>query len=439
MKATGGLFPEIATHQNLAAAVWRAAQGKRRRREVCAWIDDLDQNLAELSAKLRSGAFRFSPYRSFRIRDPKTRVIHAPPFGDRVVHHALIGVTGPVFEKGGFEHSYACRKGKGQHAALEQVRQWLQPDSWFLKMDVVKFYDSIRHDDLLRQLHRRFREKRLLALWECLLGSYETAPGLGLPIGALTSQYLGNFVLDPMDRVIQNTANVRHCRYMDDFLVVGDRASLLRARSAAEIALARIGLAIKHHGVINQARFGAPFLGFTLYPDRSRLNAAGRQRLRRRCRELSRNLRREARPATPAEMDSLRSQFAHAAWSSDRNWRLARCRELESIWERQGLASGQPGRLLEQFSQELPFSDPQQEPSGQSQQESGLPPMLVLRHGGDVPPPDDAFSSALAETAGDKSLGQRPASPDNCDRTVMEKGTPPALAETFADSKHHEK
>ena len=126
MKRAGGLFDRLCDARLIALAAWRAAQGKRHRREVAVFVARLEVESAQMVADLRSGTYTFSSYGQFQIRDPKTRVIHAPAFRDRVLHHAIIAITGPVFEKGALEHSFACRAGKGQHAALRQAGQWLR-------------------------------------------------------------------------------------------------------------------------------------------------------------------------------------------------------------------------------------------------------------------------------------------------------------------------
>ena len=150
---------------------------------------------------------------------------------------------------------------------------------------------------------------------------------------------------------------------------------------------------------------------FDLIPRHENLaNAPGRKRLRRSCRSLEKRLVREDREPSQTESDSLRSQFVHAAGADDVGWRRTLCQDLNEIWERQGLATGQPGRLMEQHGQELPLRHPQQERSRQPQQESGLPALLVLRHGGAVSPPDDAFSSAPSPGDGDKSTVRLPSS-----------------------------
>jgi len=113
MKRIGGLFDRIADARTIAAAAWRASRGKRHREGVRTFLADLDAESARIVATLRNGSFRFDGYQTFKIRDPKSRTIHAPSFRDRVVHHAVIAVAGPVFERGATDRSHACRKGRG--------------------------------------------------------------------------------------------------------------------------------------------------------------------------------------------------------------------------------------------------------------------------------------------------------------------------------------
>lgn len=234
---------------------------------------------------------------------------------------AIIAVAGPVFERGAIGHSYACRRGGGQHAALRQLRDWMRPDDWFLKLDVAKFYDSIDHALLHRELQRRFREERLLSLFDYLLASYETAPGRGLPIGALTSQYLGNFYLDGVDHWVNQSCRIpRYLRYMDDMIMLGTRQELRDVRRRLKAVLVDRGVAIKGEGVLNAGRLGVPFLGFTVYPDRMRLNRLGRRRLRRRTREIELSWL-TGRLADSELQARGRALYAHAQAGDDVAWR----------------------------------------------------------------------------------------------------------------------
>jgi RNA-directed DNA polymerase len=368
MKRIGGLFERITYRENLAAATWKAAQGKRCRPEVVAFLANLDHELNAMRQQINDDSYEFLPYRTFQVRDTKTRTIHAPAFRDRVAHHAIIRVTGPVLESGALVHSYACRRGKGQHAALTQARNWTRRSDWYGKMDVQKFYDNIDHSILKQLLAKRFRERRLLRLFDRLLESYETSPGKGLPIGALTSQYFGNFYLDQFDRQLKATGLARrYLRYMDDVVVWGDPQSLSVIRSTANDVLGKLGLRLKDGGQWNRCERGIPFLGFVVYPDRIRLGRMGRQRLRKKFHKLESSW--EKQQISEAELQArATSLFAHAAFADDLAWRqtvvsFSRCES--STGETPEPRSRDPRRVLEQLGQELPVGVSQQEQARQ--------------------------------------------------------------------------
>ena len=118
MKTYKNLYPRIWAYENLYEAWRNAARGKRKARGVAAFEYALTDRLLELEEELRTQTYRPGSYRHFRITSPKPRRISAAPFRDRVVHHALMQQIGPIFEARFSRDSYACRIGKGTHAAL---------------------------------------------------------------------------------------------------------------------------------------------------------------------------------------------------------------------------------------------------------------------------------------------------------------------------------
>jgi RNA-directed DNA polymerase len=88
LKRVGGLWPQIVSFSNLLGAAEKAAAGKRKRRDVAAFLMNLEGEVLQLQRELSGGGYRPGPYRSFTIQDPKPRLISAAPFRDRVVHHA---------------------------------------------------------------------------------------------------------------------------------------------------------------------------------------------------------------------------------------------------------------------------------------------------------------------------------------------------------------
>jgi hypothetical protein len=364
MKRVGKLFDCIADRETLSLAAHRAAQGQRLRREVSEFLKDFDTHAARIVKELRAETYSFGGYRTFQVQDRKTRTIHAPPFEQRVVHHAIIAVAGPVFEQGAIQHSYACRKGRGQHRALGVARRWTRAGDSYLKLDVRKYYDSIDHGVLLGFLTRRFREQRLLRLFHRLLLSYQVQSGKGLPIGALTSQYLGNFYFDSFDHWVNEDLGHRHyLRYMDDMVFWGPHELLKTVRDESLAQLAGRQLVVKHGGELNTVDTGLPLLGFVVYPDRIRLSAVGRRRLRRKVGGVERRW-------LLGEVDDgqlqqrVTSLWAHAQWGDDVNWRRVVARFSRVEWDAPGPAPGASRRFVEQHCEQVPVCVSEQERSG---------------------------------------------------------------------------
>jgi len=329
-----GAFEELSSFPALIRASRLAARGKRSSPDVAAWLADLETNVLSLSAELRAGAWRPAGYRVFAITDPKPRTICAAPFGERVVHQALISAVEPTFDRGFIEDTYACRKGRGTHAALRRVAGWAATYPWALKMDVRKYFPSIDHSIALELVARRVRCPRILQLFEVILASWvsDEAPRVrfagdgpgsterprGLPIGNLTSQFLANVVLDPVDQRIKCGRGVRpYARYCDDFVVLAhDRDGLRRVRDEIEASLARLRLVphpCKTH-VFPTAQ-GIPWLGFVVTPRGIRLRESGLRGARRRLRAFTFRIRRgDARPERWVEC--VRAWAAHASHAS---------------------------------------------------------------------------------------------------------------------------
>ena len=120
------LYPHIYTFSNLWLAFDKASQGKRSRPTVAKFEYHLERELIELQNELREERYQPGGYRSFTVHDPKRRRISAAPFRDRVAHHALMNIIGPLFERQFIYDTYANRVGKGTHAALDRCTYFMR-------------------------------------------------------------------------------------------------------------------------------------------------------------------------------------------------------------------------------------------------------------------------------------------------------------------------
>ncbi len=282
MKRAGELIERIANADNLRLAFWKASRGKRAKAEVLRFRADLDARLRILREKLFSASVAWGPYRTFKVYDPKERMICVAPFRDRVAQHAIINVVEPHFESYQIHDSYACRRGKGLDGAIARAACFSRRGDWYLKMDVRKYFDSIHHEVLKGLLSRRFKDPVLLALLDGVINSHAASPGRGVPIGNLTSQFFANHYLAILDHHLKETMHChRYVRYMDDFVVWDSQKQRLRqlGNEIAHFLGGALKLEMKPV-CLNACSRGMTFLGYRVYPGRVRLAARSRTRFR---------------------------------------------------------------------------------------------------------------------------------------------------------------
>lgn len=145
-------WEEVTSFTNLCRAAKRAARCKRRVAGAARFLERLEPQALALQRELVGDTWRPGRAVTFVIRDPKLRTITAAPFRDRVVHHALIDPLEPELDAALVPESFACRRGKGTHKALEHAREMVRRHSHFLKLDIAKCFESIGHGLVLDTL-----------------------------------------------------------------------------------------------------------------------------------------------------------------------------------------------------------------------------------------------------------------------------------------------
>lgn len=239
MKTYNKLFERLCSCENLLSAFKKARKGKSRKWYVKDFEADLDNELAKLRTELETQTYRPRQLKRLVVRDPKTRVIYASHFRDRVVHHALCNMIEPIFEKTFIQDSYANRKNKGTHAALNRfdrfkrvssrngrlVKNWKDGNmvvGYALKADIKHYFQTVDHKILIRILERKIRDERVLRLIRLILENHdEETEGRGMPIGNLISQFFANVYLNGLDHFVKHTLKAKnYIRYVDDFVIL---------------------------------------------------------------------------------------------------------------------------------------------------------------------------------------------------------------------------
>jgi retron-type reverse transcriptase len=330
MKRCGNLYPQIIEFENLLLATRQAQRGKRFRDNVLDFNYHLETELIRLQKELTNKNYQPGAYRTFRLTNPKSRLISAAPYRDRVVHHALCNIIVPIFEKTFIQDSYANRVSFGTHKALNKFTYFARNSRYVLQCDIKKYFPSIDHIILKQLLRRKIKCPDTLWLIDAIIDNsneqeividYFYGDDLltsvtrrkGLPIGNLTSQFFANIYLNGFDHFVKEQLKVnKYVRYVDDFALFSDDWEFLsKARLAIEEYLAQLRLQV--HPIKSQlfeTKIGSTFLGFRIFPDKIRVRNSNLHLARRRLKRLQTDY-------TQGKIDrekvnqSIQSWFAH--------------------------------------------------------------------------------------------------------------------------------
>ena len=313
--------PPVAVPISLAAchAAWRRARrGKKpsANRLGCEalWLD----RLMDLHTALSSGHWQPARTVSFVVTHPKTREIHAPDFADRKVYRILVERLEKLFEPAFIHDSYANRMGNGSHAAVARLQSFMRQREnmprqspacgWYLQLDIHNYFNSIHRPTLYAMLCQRLEQAQARGqlpaahalalrslchklLWHkvpervCDPASSaqvpphkrlcNAAPGCGLPMGNLSSQFFADVYLNALDQFVKHTLKVPHClRYVDDFVLLGSSPAQLQGWQAQieQFLGQTLGLKVQHAPLVQPCSQGIDFLGYRVFAQHRRVS-----------------------------------------------------------------------------------------------------------------------------------------------------------------------
>lgn len=272
-KTFSGIYKKIYYFQNLHAAYLKARRCKRYRQEVLKFTANLEENLIAIQNELIWKLYKPLPFRDFYVFDPKERLIQAPAFRDRIIHHALCNLIEPLFDKKFIYDSYACRAYKGTHRAIMRAQKFMQKakrehgNFYILKADISKYFPSINHAILKNIIRRTIACKDTLWLIDLIIDN-KSEQECGLPIGALTSQLFANIYLNEFDHFMKEELSVKfYIRYMDDFIILHQSKDYLKhLLKEAELFLGcRLFLTLNRKTQIFPYKHGLDFCGYRIW------------------------------------------------------------------------------------------------------------------------------------------------------------------------------
>lgn len=288
------IFKDIISVDNLLTAWREFLRGKRKRSDVAGFSLCLTDNIFALHGDLAEKTYRHGPYWAFKVNDPKPRDIHKAPVRDRLLHHAVYRILYPYFDRKFIFDSYSCRLGKGTHKAMNRFRAFAYKASrnhtrtlWVLKCDIRKFFASIDHEILFDILRRHIADEDTLWLLRQVIGSFSSMrPGVGLPLGNLTSQLLVNVYMNEFDQFVKRGLGMKcYVRYADDFVLMSEDRSCLVSVLPAIGTFLRERLKLDLHPdkvSIRTVASGIDFLGWVHFTDHRVIRTTTRRRILKR-------------------------------------------------------------------------------------------------------------------------------------------------------------
>lgn len=198
--------------------------------------EDLESNLADLSARLKRGAYRAKPVKRVYLPKPdgRQRPIGIPVLEDKIVQSATVEVLQAVYETDFMGFSYGFRPGRSPHHALDALAVGISQRkvNWVLDADIRGFFDAIDRGWLMKFIEHRIADQRVLRHVKKWLNAGVLEDGewreteRGTPQGGSISPLLANlflhYVFDLWAHHWRNTharGDVVLVRYADDFVV----------------------------------------------------------------------------------------------------------------------------------------------------------------------------------------------------------------------------
>lgn len=286
MKTHNNLYKETYSIENLTSAFKKARKGKSKKDYVIDFESNLNKNLELLQNELKNNIYKPHKLKKFIVRDPKTRIIHASMFRDRIIHHAIINILKPILEKKFIYDSFAGRKKKGTHKAVERFEYFLRKVSsngrkikkpfnnnsikgFVLKADIKHYFATMNHEILINILRKNIKDEDFINLIKIVLDNFDTEiKGQGVPLGNYTSQFLANVYLNRLDYFVKHRLKAKYyIRYVDDFVIL-DRDKKVLKEYLIKINKYLKNLKLELHqdkSEIYPLRNGITFLGYRIF------------------------------------------------------------------------------------------------------------------------------------------------------------------------------
>lgn len=298
-KTIRNIYDDAVSFEKLLKSYKKARRGKREKKEVILFELNLESEILRLEKELKLGKYKPGSYKSFKVYEPKERVIMAASYRDRVVHQWYVeNFIETYFVPQFIETSYAGIKGRGMHKASKDVQRAMRiaKNKWneyyILKMDVTKYFQNIDKRILWDIIKRKIKDKKLLWLTKVILMSTEGMTGL--PLGNYTSQMFANIYLNELDQYAKHILKCKYYfRYMDDVIIICENKTIAQnnLKMLSRYVKANLKLTFNSKTKIFKNTQGVNFCGYKINEYRLKIRNQSKYRMKRKLKLYTKQLK----------------------------------------------------------------------------------------------------------------------------------------------------
>ena len=277
------------TFDKLLNAYYRAIKNKGNRKDVIKFSMDLETNLCNLLNELKSEKYVPGIYNTFRIYEPKERIIKSLPFKDRIVQQWYIEeFIKPYFIPRFIKENCACLEHKGTLYAVNLCQKYMRKmkrengNYYVLKCDIKKFFYSIDKNILYSIMNSYIKDSKLLNLTHIFI--FDDEEGKGIPIGNYTSQFFANIYLDKLDKYIKEVLRIKYyVRFMDDFIILTNskRESIYCLKRIKYYLNKNLKLELNNRTRYYPNKMGIDFCGYRIFEEYRLIRNKNKNKIRK--------------------------------------------------------------------------------------------------------------------------------------------------------------
>ena len=250
-------FNLVTNADNLCNAFRRSKRGVSWKESVQRYEANLLPNVLETKRKLLSGEDVRRGFVEFNINERgKLRHIKSVHISERVVQKCLCEeVLSPILERPLIYDNGASIRGKGTQFATSRLIAHLRRfyrtngnsnNGYALIIDFRKYFDSIDHRILSKQLGRQIKDVHIRNLLWSFIQAFGPEKSLGL--GSEISQICAVFFPNSLDHFIKEKLHIKYYgRYMDDlYLIHSDKEFLWYCLYEIKRICAELGIIVNN-------------------------------------------------------------------------------------------------------------------------------------------------------------------------------------------------